>query len=131
MTEYIIHEETVTEEGWFGTSCTFVRTRIEVVGEATSIPNTKPRSPLQPVRIHSMHRWLNAKYVSTYVYIRYFDLTWLHVPSSFASILRWLEPPTPRQPTAYEMHEAERDRIEFSDERTLKEKLSAVHALYS
>ena len=79
----------------------------------------------KPVCKRSMWKYFNIPYIDQIVNAEYSDLTFLHVPSHFSRILRWLNPPRLRQPSDTERAEAEADRIAFSDELSLSESLAA------
>jgi len=84
----------------------------------------------KPVCKRSMWKYFNIPYIEQIVNAEYSDLTFLHVPSHFSRILRWLNPPRKREPNILEQHEAEADRIAFSDELSLSESLSASRRQY-
>jgi len=110
---------------------TFVRTSYCV----TSLPTperfiNQHAVQRRPVCKHRMWRFFNIPYIEQIVNAEYSDLTFLHVPSHFSRILRWLNPPRKREPNIVEQHEAEADRIAFSDELSLSESLSASRRQY-
>jgi hypothetical protein len=74
-----------------------------------------------------MWRHLNVTFIENIVNADYFDQTFLHVPTQYARILRWLNPPKKRVPNLLEQHEAEADRLAFSTELSLTEQLSVIN----
>jgi len=84
----------------------------------------------KPVCKRRMWKYFNIPYIEQIVNAEYSDLTFLHVPSHFSRILRWLNPPRKRAPNILEQYEAEADRIAFSDELSLSESLAASRRQY-
>ena len=110
---------------------TFVRTSYCV----TSLPTperlfNQHAVQRKPVCKRSMWKYFNIPYIEQIVNAEYSDLTFLHVPSHFSRILRWLNPPRKREPNIVEQHEAEADRLAFSDELSLTESLSISRRQY-
>lgn len=110
---------------------TFVRTSYCV----TSLPTperlfNQHAVQRKPVCKRSMWKYFNIPYIDQIVNAEYSDLTFLHVPSHFSRILRWLNPPRLRQPSDTERAEAEADRIAFSDELSLSESLATSRRNY-
>lgn len=131
MLEIQIREERAVLEGEFGTQFEVIKTFIEFV----EMPTPKHLINQRRVQTHArfkrkMWRYYNIPIINEVVNSRYFDQTWLHVPVHFSRILRWLSPPKKREPSIVEQFEAERDRLEFSDELSLNERLAGIRKRY-
>ncbi len=121
-------DELIRTDGWFDSSAEYVKTRIEfdvlVTPEQFINQHAVQRKPICK---RSMWRHFNVTFVENIVNADYFDQTFLHVPSQYSRILRWLNPPKKREPNIVEQHEAEADRVAFSDELSLTEQLASIN----
>ena len=131
MLDMTVTEQVEIVDGWFDTQFEVVRTHIEFVEMKTPEHLINQHAVQRRARFkRKMWRYYNIPIIVERVNSIYFDQTWLHVPTHYSRILRWLNPPKRREPNIVEMHEAERDRLEFSDELAISERLAVIRRQY-
>jgi hypothetical protein len=123
MLEIVSHDEFCEVDG-----VSFIKTRFETLALQTPEQFFNQHAvQRRPICKRSMWRHLNVTFIENIVNADYFDQTFLHVPTQYARILRWLNPPKKRVPNLLEQHEAEADRLAFSTELSLTEQLSVIN----